>query len=34
MAVAVGLLTATLSAPAFADDDPPQTDQLSIDETY
>lgn len=34
VAVAVGLLTATLASPAFADDDPPQTDQLSIDEPY
>ncbi|MFE6822148.1 CARDB domain-containing protein [Streptomyces sp. NPDC057690] len=34
VAVAVGLLTAGLAAPAFAADDPPQTDQLSIDEPY
>lgn len=34
VAVAVGLLTAGLATPVFADDDPPQTDQLSIDEPY
>ena len=34
VAVAAGLLTAGLAAPAFADDDPPQTDQLWINEPY
>ncbi|GGZ28558.1 hypothetical protein GCM10010300_84450 [Streptomyces olivaceoviridis] len=34
IAVAAGLLTAGLAAPAFADDDPPQTDQLWINEPY
>lgn len=33
-AVAAGLLTAGLAAPAFADGDPPQTDQLWIHEPY
>ncbi|MGW2621021.1 hypothetical protein [Streptomyces sp. NPDC001500] len=32
VAVTAGLLTAGLAAPAFADDDPPQTDQLWIHE--
>ncbi|MFD0208244.1 hypothetical protein ACFVH9_03655, partial [Streptomyces hirsutus] len=31
---AAGLLTAGLAAPAFADDDPPQTDQLWINKPY
>ncbi|MEU3618975.1 hypothetical protein ABZ725_42635 [Streptomyces sp. NPDC006872] len=34
MAVTAGLLAAGIAAPAFADDDPPQTDQLSINEPY
>ncbi|MDQ0792186.1 hypothetical protein [Streptomyces sp. B1I3] len=34
VAVAAGLLTAGLAAPAFADDGPPQTDQLWINEPY
>ncbi|MFF5438134.1 CARDB domain-containing protein [Streptomyces achromogenes] len=34
VAVAAGLLTAGLAAPAFADEDPPQTDQLWINEPY
>ncbi|MFB7333237.1 hypothetical protein ACFC00_16480 [Streptomyces adustus] len=34
LAVAAGLLTAGLAAPAFADDDPPQSDQLWIHEPY
>ncbi|WP_232788780.1 COG1361 family protein [Streptomyces odonnellii] len=34
VAVAAGLLTAGLAAPAFADDDPPQTDQLWINAPY
>ncbi|MFG3241357.1 hypothetical protein [Streptomyces sp. NPDC048157] len=34
VAVAAGLLTAGLAAPAFADDDSPQTDQLWINEPY
>ncbi|MEU2439609.1 CARDB domain-containing protein [Streptomyces rubradiris] len=34
VAVAAGLLTAGLAAPAFADDDPPQTDQLWINQPY
>ncbi|HWU10327.1 MAG TPA: hypothetical protein VN520_28825 [Streptomyces sp.] len=34
VAVAAGLLTAGLAAPAFADDDPPQTDQLWINPPY
>ncbi|MEU7473914.1 hypothetical protein AB0A94_36340 [Streptomyces sp. NPDC044984] len=34
VAVAAGLLTAGLAAPAFAADDPPQTDQLWINTPY
>ncbi|MFE4828181.1 hypothetical protein [Streptomyces sp. NPDC056672] len=34
VAMAAGLLTAGLAAPAFADDDPPQTDQLWINAPY
>ncbi|MFE2941472.1 hypothetical protein ACFXKG_20770 [Streptomyces sp. NPDC059255] len=34
VAVAAGLLTVGVAAPAFADDDPPQTDQLWINEPY
>ncbi|MFC0597695.1 hypothetical protein [Streptomyces palmae] len=34
VAVAAGLLAAGLAAPAFADDDPPQNDQLWINEPY
>ncbi|MEU3986418.1 hypothetical protein AB0F77_41250 [Streptomyces sp. NPDC026672] len=34
MTVAAGLLAAGLAAPAFADDDPRQTDQLWINEPY
>ncbi|MEU3075359.1 hypothetical protein [Streptomyces laurentii] len=34
VAVAAGLLTAGLAAPAFADDDPPHTDQLWIQSPY
>ncbi|MFF9581443.1 CARDB domain-containing protein [Streptomyces achromogenes] len=34
VAVAAGLLTAGLAAPASADEDPPQTDQLWINEPY
>ncbi|MCX5400601.1 hypothetical protein [Streptomyces sp. NBC_00102] len=34
VAVAAGLLTAGLAAPAFADEDPPQTDQLWISAPY
>ncbi|MGA5454575.1 hypothetical protein ACPCVO_49280 [Streptomyces umbrinus] len=34
VAVAAGLLTVGLATPAFADDDPPQTDQLWINEPY
>ncbi|MFE4641020.1 hypothetical protein [Streptomyces sp. NPDC056730] len=34
MAVAAGLLTAGLAVPAFAADDPPQSDQLWINEPY
>ncbi|MFE2582060.1 hypothetical protein [Streptomyces sp. NPDC059378] len=34
LAVAAGLLTAGLAAPAFAADDPPQSDQLWIHEPY
>ncbi|BFO17459.1 hypothetical protein SHKM778_38470 [Streptomyces sp. KM77-8] len=34
VAVAAGLMTAGLASPAFADDDPPQTDQLWINPPY